>query len=303
MKSKLKILDFLVHGGHQYEFFKLNADFYCMGVNNEVHTSESLGRPRQSNVNFINNEDLKNLSPDIIMIRNGIKYDKYLHFIKNGSKPIAVVQTHTPFKIPDWCNTVVWNSKVSMETFKKQMSNKKHYYIVHGFSPDEFKPLKIERKERILSSYSLFKQRGEFLGYQHWNVVSSSTKLCDLIGHGNDDIPSNIGSFSLPSLVTIYNSYIGFLNTSTHSAMPRSRGEAMMCGTSIITTSNYDAPLYFKDKVNSLIANNPGEMISAIKLLLSSKILRDDISNNGRETAIKHFNINKYLEKWNQILI
>jgi len=302
MKSYPKVLDFLVHGGHQYEFFKNNATFYCMGVNNELHTHESLGRPKQDNVNFITKDNLKDISPDVIMIRSGIKHEDYYPFVKNGAKPIAVVQTHTPFKIPDWCKIVVWNSKVSMDKFKKQMPAKKHYHIVHGFDPNEFKLLNIIKNKRILSSYSLFKQRGEFLGYSNWKLVNDQTKICDVIGHGNEGIPSNIGTFPYPKLVDIYNSYSGYLNTALHSAVPRSRGEAMMCGLPIITTSNYDTPFYFKDKVNSLIANDPNSMIKAVNLLLSNKTLYDQISNAGRETAIKYFNIKTYIEKWKQII-
>lgn len=299
---KIKVLDFLVHGGHQYEFFKNDATFYCMGVKGELHTHESLGRPKQNNVNFIKKDDLKNISPDIIMIRAGVKYDDYIHFVKNGAKPIAVVQTHTPFRIPDWCKTVVWNSMVSMQKFKKDLSTKNHYHIIHGFDPNEFKPLNIDKNKRILSSFSLFKQRGDFLGYSNWNLVNNQVGLCDVIGHTNEEIASNIGCFSYPKLVEVYSSYSGYLNTTLHSAMPRSRAEAMMCGLPIITTSNYDTPFYFKNKVNSLIANTPSDMISAIKLLLSSDKLQKELSISGRETAIKYFNIKTYLSKWKNIL-
>lgn len=299
----IKILDFLVHGGHQYEFFKNNATFYCMGIRGELHTHNSLGRPKQNNVNFITKEDLKDISPDIIMIRAGVRYDDYIHFIKNGTKPIAVVQTHTPFNIPSWCKIVVWNSKVSMESFKKDLSDKKHYHIVHGFDPNEFKPLKIEKNKRILSSFSLFKQRGDLLGYSSWNLVNNQTNLCDVIGHGNEEIVSSIGTFPYPKLVEIYNSYSGYLNTTLHSAMPRSRAEAMMCGLPIITTSNYDTPFYFKDKVNSLIANDSISMIRAVNKLISSSKMQEELSIAGRETAIKYFNIETYINKWKDILI
>lgn len=299
----IKILDFLVHGGHQYEFFKNNATFYCMGVNGELHTHESLGRPKQNNVNFITKDCLKDISPDFIMIRAGVKYDDYIQFIKNGVKPIAVIQTHTPFKIPAWCKTVVWNSKVSMEKFKKDLSDKKHYHIVHGFDPNEFKPLKIEKAKRILSSFSLFKQRGDLLGYPAWNLVSNNTGLCDVIGHSNEEIPSNIGTFPYPKLVDIYNSYSGYLNTTLHSAMPRSRAEAMMCGLPIITTSNYDTPFYFKDRINCLIANDSSSMIKSIKILISDSKMQNDLSIAGRETAINFFNIKTYVERWKGVLI
>lgn len=302
MKLKPKVLDFLVHGGHQYEFFKNNADFYCLGVNGELHTHESLGRPKQNNVNFISKDYLSNFNPDVVMIRAGINHENLYKFIKNGAKAIAVVQTHTPFKIPEWCKIIVWNSKISMDKFKESFVNKKHYYIVHGFDPNEFRPLNIEKKQRILSSYSLFKQRGDFLGYENWKKVNDQINICDIIGHGNEEIKNNIGIFSYPKLIEIYNSYSGYLNTSIHSAMPRSRAEAMMCGIPIITTYNYDAHFYFKNKINSLFVNDSSSIIKAINLLLSSKDLQSQLSGAGRETAIKYFNIKSYLEKWNQII-
>jgi glycosyltransferase involved in cell wall biosynthesis len=77
----------------------------------------------------------------------------------------------------------------------------------------------------------------------------------------------------------------------------------MMCGLPIITTSNYDTPFYFKDRINSLIANDPGAMIKAIKMLLSSDKMQEEISLAGRETAIKYFNIQTYINRWKNILI
>jgi len=303
VSGKIKILDFLVHGGHQYEFFKNDAIFYCMGVNNELHTYKSLGRPEQNNVNFIQKDYLEKISPDIVMVRSGVNPSKLEPFVKMGSKPIAVIQTTRPFKIPDWCNIVVWNSKKTMDDFKDQIPYKKHFYVVHGFDPNEFCNKNINKNNRVLSSFSLFKQRGDILGFNNWNYVNNNLKICDVIGHGNEEIPSNMGTFKYPELVSVYNSYSIYLNTTTQSAMPRSRAEAMMVGLPIITTSNYDTPFYFKDKVNSLIANDPGAMIKSIRLLLSSAKLQEDLSLAGRETAIKYFNIKTYLEKWKNILI
>lgn len=302
MSGKIKILDFLVHGGHQYEFFKNDAIFYCMGVNNELHTYKSLGRPEQSNVNFIQKDYLEKISPDIVMIRSGVNPSKLEPFVKMGSKPIAVIQTTRPFKIPDWCNIVVWNSKKTMDDFKDQIPYKKHFYVVHGFDPNEFCNKNINKNNRVLSSFSLFKQRGDILGFNNWNYVNNNLKICDVIGHGNEEIPSNMGTFKYPELVSVYNSYSIYLNTTTQSAMPRSRGEAMMCGMPIITTSFYDSNIYFKHKINSLIADTKYDMINCIKLLLSNKNLINEISLNGIETAIKFFNINDYIKKWDFIL-
>jgi glycosyltransferase involved in cell wall biosynthesis len=83
--------------------------------------------------------------------------------------------------------------------------------------------------------------------------------------------------------------------------MPRSRGEAMMCGTPIITTSGLDTDLYFKNGYNCIIADNYSEMIMGVKNLIRNKTLMNDITDAGIETAIKHFNIKNYINKWSEV--
>lgn len=300
MTSKYKIIDFLVHGGHQYEFFKNDAIFYCMSIKEKINSYKDLGRPKQNNVFFTNTIDQVN--PSHIMIRAGVNYNKFQKFIDNGAKAIAVVQTTTPFKIPSWCNIIVWNSLEVMNNNKGYYSNKKHFYIPHGFDPDEFVYKNIERNKRVLSSFSLFKSRGNLLGFNEWSYINNKLKVLDIIGHGNEDIQSCIGTFPYPELIDIYNSYNCYLNTSKSSAMPRSRGEALMCGLPIITTSNYDTKYYFKHMKNSLIADTPMSMINSINKILNSNNLCNDLSNYGRESAINFFHIKDYLKKWSHIL-
>ena len=126
MSNKLNIFDWLVHGGHQYEFFKLNHNFYCTGKNGKAPNYKDLGRPENKNVKFVNEPYFLKNNCNIIMIRAGTPHQK-LDIIrkKTNGVGIAVMQTHTPFIPPPWTRCIVWNSKVSMNRFKKQFSKPK----------------------------------------------------------------------------------------------------------------------------------------------------------------------------------
>lgn len=302
MSRKLLIMDWLVHGGHQYEFFKLNHNFYCTKLDGNPPLQSDFGRPRNNGVLYVK-ERLARARPfDIIMVRAGLNHKRYDFFRKKGTpRGIAVIQTHTPFSVPSWVDAVVWNSYVVMKKYKSRFPGKKHYHIAHGFDPNEFRKLDLKRNGRVISVNNVFKKRGDLLGFSDWAKVSKKTGICDLVGHGNDDLKESIGCYPLNDLVEKLNEYSVYLNTTIASAMPRSRAEALMCGTPIVTTKNYDIDMYLKDKKHCLYANSKSEMVEAINKILSSKSLAEDLSEYGREAAIKHFNINLYLQKWERV--
>jgi glycosyltransferase involved in cell wall biosynthesis len=305
MSKRLRIADWLVHGGHQYEFFKSNHDFFCTNIDGTAPSPKDFGRPRNTNVNHITEERMRTGTYDIIMIRTGIRADRHrwLRYRKGAPPGIAVIQTHTPFVVPKWARCVVWNSKESMSKYRgtKNLRGKKHFYIPHGFDPEEFQFLDLKRNNRILSAVSLFKKRGGLLGFNEWRWVSDKTRRCDLLGHGNDDLKEALGSFQLKELVKKYNEYGVFLNTTRKSAMPRTRAESLMCGTPLVTTNNFGISHYLIHGKNCYFADTKEDMYKYTKKVLSSKNLQKDLSMAGRETAIRYFNIRKYLKRWEQV--
>ena len=226
-----------------------------------------------------------------------------MKFRKKSKPPgIAVMQTHTPFKPPSWVRCIVWNSKAVMDKYKRSFPRQEHFYIPHGFDPNEFERREwLPRNNRILSANSVFEGRKNLLGFAEWKYVSRKTRMCDLLGHGNDHLTESIGSHPLEKLVNIYNSYSVYLNTTTHSAMPRARAEALMCGTPLVTTNNYGISRYLKHKDSCFFANNKDDMLSYCKKILKSKNLQEDMSASARAVAIKYFHINDYIDKWNYV--
>ena len=302
MTNRLTIADWLVHGGHQYEFFKSDHNFLCTKPDGSAPVYAELGRPENKNVTYVTRQVLQSAVFDLVIVRTGVQSKLYESLkMSDGFRGIAVMQTVTPFKVSDKVKTLVWNSKVTMDKYKKNFVGKKHFFIPHGFDPSEFNNLSLNRNNRILNVSSIFKDRNIFLGYDDWSWVSNKSKVCDLIGHGNEKIPGCIGTFPLHELVRKYNEYGVYLNTTNASAMPRSRAEALMCGTPIITTNNYGISEFLKDGRDCIFADNKRDMLKSCNDVLSNNSLSKDLSFYGRESAIKHFHIDDYLSKWEEV--
>jgi glycosyltransferase involved in cell wall biosynthesis len=308
MIEKLQIMDWLVHGGHQYEFFKTGPQFFCTKTNGKPPSDEDFGRPAlnggAANIVAAKEKNLSLRRYDIIMARvypPPAALSKFYEGRKRRNTPgIAVVQTSSPFKIPRWARVVVWNSKHAMDENYKNMPDKKHFYIPHGFDPDEFRNMKLERNDRILTVANVFEKRGPILGFNEWRHVSEKTGLCDLVGHGDDGLSESLGNFGLRELVSKYNEYGVYLSPTISSAMPRSRAEALMCGTPLVTTNNYGISRHLKGGRDCLFANTREEMITACKKILGSKDLQAELSAAGRLRAIEVFGIKEYKECWSE---
>lgn len=311
MIKNLKIMDWLVHGGHQYEFFKTGPQFYCSKLNGEPPKEGDFGRPIFSSIStnvLVNREIILSRNKyDLIMVRAGLNPKRYNRFRKISRVPgIATIQTvgrhpDPNFPLPNWVKCVVWNSKVCMDNNYKNLPGKHHFYIPHGFDPVEFKKKDLKKNGRVLTVASVFRKRGSKLGFSDWKHVSDSLNNCDLVGHGDEDLSESIGTFPMPKLCNIYNRYSVFLNTTTKSAMPRSRGEALMCGMATVTTNNYGINRYLRDGYDCLFADNKEDMIKKIKLLLDNKNLSLEIGNNARNSAKKYFNISTYISRWEEV--
>jgi len=239
------------------------------------------------------------------MVRSPVRPDKYkfLRSRKSTQTPIgiAVIQTSSPFKVPPWVRHVVWNSEYSMMKYRDQFGKKKHYYIPHGFDPEEFCRLNIDREKKMLAASSLFEKRGKVLGFSDWKWVSDKLGGSALLGHGNDDLTESIGSFPLNDLVEKYNSYAVFLNTTKSSAMPRVRGEAMMCGTPVVTTNNYGIKKYLVHGKSCMFADNKYDMYKYAKKIIASKQMQEDLGHGAREAAQRHFHIKDFLDRWENV--
>jgi glycosyltransferase involved in cell wall biosynthesis len=75
----------------------------------------------------------------------------------------------------------------------------------------------------------------------------------------------------------------------------------MMCGTPLVSTSNYGITKYLKHNRNCMIANTKEDMFKFCKKIIESPAMQEDFGSAARETAIKYFHIKKYLSRWEEV--
>ncbi len=304
MKSELKIMDWAVHQSAQYEFFKTGHHFCLSDTNGKPATWNQEHLPLASNVTLADEARMTRINFDVVIVRSPINMKRTMPFLKNGATGVAVVQTTTPFPVPDAVKHIVWNSEEVMKKHSSYYKKKLHFYIPHGFDPGEFKKLdNVEKKVRALTMVNVFKKRGHVVGYDLWKwIYQQSGQVCDIWGHGNDDMNMNIRrTSSFEELIKTYNSYALYFNPTNESAMPRSRGEAAMCGMPIVSTKNYDISNYFTNGINGIITNDKNEILENIIKIIDSEQMKIDLGQAAREVAIKHFHIKDFIERWNSV--
>lgn len=96
--------------------------------------------------------------------------------------------------------------------------------------------------------------------------------------------------------------YSIYFNPTIRSPMPRSRGEAMMCGLVTVSANNHDVEMFIKNGINGFYSNNPAELRDYLLYLLKNPEQAQKIGKQGRLTAMDIFNHSKYLSSWEKII-
>jgi glycosyltransferase involved in cell wall biosynthesis len=104
-----------------------------------------------------------------------------------------------------------------------------------------------------------------------------------------------------------YRKFLGssliYFNPTLESPMPRARTEAMLSGCCVITTLNQDSETFIKDGVNGYRAiRNPKYIADLCEGLINNYNKAIEIGQEGRKTALKLFNHERYMNEWREVL-
>ena len=89
-----------------------------------------------------------------------------------------------------------------------------------------------------------------------------------------------------------------YFNPTHRSPMPRSRGEAMMCGLVSVSANNHDVDCFIENGWNGYFSDDPDEITDILKQLLHDHKLCRQMGKRSRETACEKFGISRYLSEW-----
>lgn len=174
--------------------------------------------------------------------------------------------------------------------------------IWQGFDPCEYPESTYEKG--IISLGKAMKERPHYRGYEIYNAVFEK------ISEKNHPTEFKVQEpfqrvFDNNYALAKYYEYVNeirkhsiYFNPTIRSPMPRSRGEAMMCGLSTVSLNNHDVNLFIKNGVNGFYSNNIEELAEYLKFLLNNPAACKSIGKEARKTSMDLFNIDRYLYEW-----
>ncbi len=305
----IKVLGYAWHEPHQYELSKVGFDYYLhRQLPLSGHGDWNLKkRPLPSNVLEINSVETnmfdlqilhldecctpnkpKYLSPywDLMYLTHKA-YDIPCITINHGVPRDEANKLEMQERVGD--DLVVCNSEQSMKDWGFPNS----VALIHGLSPEEF-PLGTCDNKKVLCSVG----KGAMTNSPHYY----GKELFDEI---TKEVPVDVFKATAESFIKYQeriSDYSIYLNTTLTSPMPRARTEAMMSGVVIISTPYYDWDKYIIDGVNGFLFTTAEEAIKKIRWCLDNPEEARLIGLQGRETAIKEFNIERYTREWKQLI-
>ncbi|NEU07134.1 glycosyltransferase family 4 protein [Flavihumibacter sp. R14] len=305
--KRLRIFTWHVHGSY---LFYLSQGAYDLFIPIDKGKSEGYyGRgetfPFGSNVFEIAAEDVKNQDFDCLLFQTNRNYktDQYeILSEKQRRLPKIYLEHDPPRKHPTDTQHLVDDSSVKLvhvTHFNKLMwDNGKtpSYVIEHGVSdPNIPYTGSVNRGIVVINNLS---KRGRLLGLDIFEKVRKYVPL-DLVGMGTEDL--GLGEILHPQLPGFTSKYRFFFNPIRYTSLGLAVVEAMMAGIPVVGLSTTELSTVIRNGVNGYIHTDVDYLIGKMHQLLEDPKLAFRIGQEGRRTALRRFNIERFTSDWKSL--
>lgn len=247
--------------------------------------------------------DQQCLNKDLWEIGKGSVYRELNEVIRDISK--IVIMHGTPYwpeeapmsELVNRLKKIIGNNTMVVNSHKAKEQWGMGKVIIHGMDKNEWWDLPKEpRVVTMISPGGL----DRYYDRQFLHYIQEALLEKDIV-HCHITVDASFRNFNE------YREFLGrsliYINPTRESPMPRARTEAMFSGNCVLTTPGQDADTFIKDGVNGfLIKRNPYIVANLVEELLNDYDRALAVGKKGRQTAIKLFNLDRYLQDW-QLLI
>ena len=309
------VLTFCSHERFETGLAKTNCRFFAI-QGQGIKTWNKSYAPLPANYTVLNgNLGEHQLTPDV-------DFDLVLSQSKHAHYKIAKQisdQLHLPLVSLEHCLPPLQYTKDHLNQFKSMRGHinvfisefsrerwgwEKDEVVVihHGVDTELFSPNDnmVEKKNKILSVVNDFRNRDYCCGYGFWEEV---TKELPRLHIGDSPDGWSKPAASIPELIMRYRESSVFVDTASLSPIPTVVLEAMSCGSLVVSYGNAMVPEVITDGYNGFIRSD----VKSMRQLLI-EILKDPFKNEyqqmrerARETIIKKFSMDKFVDSWNKI--
>lgn len=338
----LRILTYRWHVPHQYELFKLEANFTLVtGLGESSCHWWNLGqRPFPDNARFASWHEIDQNQFDLAILpfdenvlhpsadasTLGADWGRTFRFLMEhlnipkvalchgtthatDSHPLCENSPHGVSRRQALANLLAETVVIVNSHEAQQAWGFNHSRVIwHGFDPDEF-PCRSRNTNspRILTLPSdAYAERPLARGANLWQLVSEMVPTTmeglrvaepNLILKGNAYARAKFASY-----ISALHQFDIYFNPTTHSPMPRSRGEAMLCGLATVNANSHDVDHFIHNGVNGFFADTAEELADQIGYLLADTDRCLTMGQAGRRTAMQVFHIERYLSDWRRLI-
>lgn len=332
LRCPLRILSYRWHVPHQYELFKLGAKFVLVtDLGESTCRWWDLGqRPLPANASLVRWSEIDPQDFDLAILHFdenvlqaaddapsiGIAWGQAFRFLHERLAIPRIAICHgTPQEGDDARRValvdflgdtpVVVNSHQALAEWRFRNAR----VIWQGFDPAEFpgRPPRGLAQPRILTLPG--EATAERPGYRGADLLGQvaervATPLEPLrVAEPNLLLSGNAyASARFVHYVAALHSFDIYFNPTLRSPMPRSRGEAMLCGLATVNADSHDIDHFIHSGVNGFYASTVDELAEQLRFLAADPARAWRIGLAGRDTAVKCFHIDRYLADWRQLI-
>jgi glycosyltransferase involved in cell wall biosynthesis len=246
---------------------------------------------------------------DLVLSQNKFGMFQILHqFARENHLPLVSLEHTLP--VPSWTQADLnglRQMRGDVNVFISEFSRKEWGWdekdaevVHHGVDTQLFSPAEqlVDKKPTVLSVVNDWINRDWCCGFKLWQSVVQNDIPVTVVG----DTPGlSKPAASTHELVMRYREAQVFINTSLISPVPTALLEAMSCGTPVVSTATAMIPEVIQHGVNGFISNDAAELREYTQMLMSDASLRKRIGDAARETILKRFSMEKFVENWNGV--
>jgi glycosyltransferase involved in cell wall biosynthesis len=303
----MKIFTWHIHGSYLFYLSQGNYDIYIPVKDEKTEGYYGRGKtfPFGSNVIEVPAEQVKDYEFDCILFQTSQNYlaDQYEILSEEQRRLPKIYLEHDPprqhptdtrhlINDPDirlvhvtHFNNLMWDSNATPTKV-----------IEHGVT-DQGK-LYTGSMNKGLVVINNLPVRGRLLGFDIFQQVKKQVPL-DLVGMGTGDW--GLGEVLHPQLPEFQSKYRFFFNPIRYTSLGLAVCEAMMMGIPVIGLATTELSAVIDNGYSGFIHTDINYLVDKMKLLLNDAELAAEIGRNGREMALKRFNIRRFAVDWEQL--
>jgi glycosyltransferase involved in cell wall biosynthesis len=307
MQSRIRIFTWHIHGSYLYYLSQGNYDIYIPTKTEKTEGYYGRGETFSFGTNVIEvpAEEVKDYQFDCILFQTNHNYQVDQYEILSAAQrelPKIYLEHDPPRQHPTNTKHLI-NAPdvvlVHVTHFNKLMwdnNNTPTRVIEHGVTVP--KAVYSGHLNKGIVVINNLPTRGRLLGLDVFLEARKHVPL-DLVGMGTGEL--GLGEVLHPQLPKFQSRYRFFFNPIRYTSLGLAICEAMMMGIPVVGLATTELSAVIDNGYSGFIHTDINYLIEKMKLLIKDPELAKEIGNNGREVAMKRFNIQRFINDWEQL--